>query len=163
MAAQQNTTVQAVAGVAQVVTGPRDAARGGRGVPEHVQHHTDSSRLPISSCLGTTTVEWDDLPQGAEQALVQVFSLALAGIGLPSQQAVPATEQNTVDQMAYQWQMGQGAAGVQTQSASQINDDGAGRCLASAALQAAVGSSDPSAAGIINQTSRGFGSFRSAA
>jgi hypothetical protein len=153
LAAQQNNTVQVVAGGPLAATSGTQAGAGGA-----AQSTSSITQLQVGciwQCLGTTTTGVT-IPPSAQQAVAQVLSLALAGTGLPSQQAAPAAEQNIVNQTAYQWQLGQGTTGVQTQSASQTNNTVQVVASLSAALQAAVGSSDPSAAGIMNQTEQGI-------
>ena len=153
-AEQQNVTVQVVEGVPQVVTAVGTQA--GAGEPSQIT--TSITQIQVGCllfCFGATTTS-AAISQGIQQTLGELLSLALAGTGLPSQQAAPAAEQNIVNQTAYQWQLGQGTTGVQTQSASQTNNTVQVVASLSAALQAAVGSSDPSAAGIMNQTEQGI-------
>ena len=151
VAAQQNNTVQVLTGGLQVVP-TSGTPLAPASAPQSTSSITQIQVGCISQCLGTTT-SGGAIPQGVEQTVAQVLSLVLASAGLPSQQAAPASEQNVVDQTAHQWQLSRGAAATQTQSASQTNTTV--QIVASslsAALQAAVGASNSSAAEIVNQT-----------
>jgi hypothetical protein len=140
IAEQENTTIQVLAGDPQVVTGSG-------ALPE-----TDAGSRPtitvtqvqlgcLSRCFGKSTTTGATIPASYRYALEQLL-LAIApdspipasyqealeqlllaiSPGLPTLSAGPAAEQNTVEQLAYQWQDGQSSPLTQRQRASQVNN-----------------------------------------
>src|SRR5262249_55308827 len=139
IAGQENTTIQVLAGAWQVVTGsgaPAETDAGARPTIAVTQVQLGC----IHKCFGTTTITGATIPASYLPALEQLL-LALApdspipasyqqtleqlllalAPDLPGPSPRPGAEQNTVGQLAYQWQSGEGSLLTQRQSASQVN------------------------------------------
>jgi hypothetical protein len=152
LAAQQNNTVQAVAGGAQLVGTPGTQSTVVAAPQPSASGITQIQVGCIAQCLGSTTVG-PPVPESVAQTVAQVISVVLTGTGLPAMQIVPAAEQNAVSQTASQLQFGATPGDTQTQSASQSN--ATVQIVASslaAAIQATLSNSSSSPAEIVNQT-----------